>query len=184
AGTVDDLHAGVDGDAGAYGDGSGVRGWGVDLHLAAVDVQVEGGEEGVVSEVGDADLFHAAAKLLDEGEHEVVRLGARDADVLEFERDGVCDVRADPDGDVAIRVLFLQDDDAAVVPEADADGIDDEFAQGAPPGPRRTLCLYPLASARWVRSTGAMASSSVGTGGNTSQRGDLAWACRLHIRAG
>src|SRR5262249_55620488 len=96
------------------------------------DVDVDAGEEDVVREVVDDDVADPGAELADHGLEQVVRLWARDGDVLQLDDDRVGLVVADPDRQIPIRALLLEDPDALIGLEVDPYGLHAHLDQHGP----------------------------------------------------
>src|SRR5262252_2479761 len=106
-------HLGGHEDRTAEADGKrdGIAGPGVDVELTAVLAEVEPGEEHLFGERGDHDPADGDPELAEGGQHQVVSDRALWRHALDLHGDGVGLERADPDREIAIGLLLLQDHD-------------------------------------------------------------------------
>ena len=77
--------------------------------------------------------FTLRAQRLDHGAQQVVREGPGDGDFLKLDGDGVGFRGADPDRQVAVGLLLLEDNDPLVVHQADPDAFDRHLNHAALP---------------------------------------------------
>src|SRR5581483_6517065 len=94
-----------------------------------VYVQHDARIERVVRKVVHEDVVDVRAERVDDGAQQVVRERAGDGDVLELDGDGVGFGRPDPDREIAIRGLLLQNHHALVIHQADPDALDRHLYQ-------------------------------------------------------
>src|ERR687894_2011036 len=123
-GLLDHLIGGEDLRAGADREGYGVRWPRVDLDGAPVYLDAYGREEGRVPQLGHRDLLHRAAELVDEVDGQVVSQGAAELLVLELHEDRTSLGLTDPDRQVTVLVLDLEDDYGAGGKEVQVDPVD------------------------------------------------------------
>ena len=129
AGALEHAFVGEDGHLRADSEGEGIARARVDLHRGAVEVEDDAGVEGVVREVVHEDVVDVRAERLDDGAQEVVGEGAGDGDFLELDGDGVGFGRANPDRQIAVGRLLLEDHDPLVVHQAYPDALDRHLDQ-------------------------------------------------------
>src|SRR5215212_9300176 len=120
---------GKDGGPGANSDRDGVRGPRVNLDGAAVHLHVQGRKEGRVPECGDGYPLQSTAELGNEVDGEVVGEGPAELLVLELHKDGAGLRLADPDRQVAILVLDLEDYYGARAKEVQVDPVDGHLGE-------------------------------------------------------
>ena len=104
-------------------------------------------EKRVVFEIGDDNVANLAAEFRNDGVQEIVRQGARNANVLHLDGDGFSLRRADPDDETALSRFLLENHDALVAVEAHADPVDCHLDH-VPTSPR-TLASIVRPLARW-----------------------------------
>src|ERR671917_755552 len=150
AGLLDDLVRGEDLGPGADRKRNGIGGAGVHLDRLAVYVEADGGEEGLVLEGGHRDALHRGAELVDEVQGQVVGKGTDELLVLELHEDRTRLRLADPDGQVAVLVLDLEDDDGAGGKEVHVHAVDGHLGEAvgahwlyAPLTPRKVAADVP-----------------------------------------
>jgi hypothetical protein len=114
---------------GANSDRDGVRGPRVDLDGAAVHLHVQGCKEGRVPECGDGYPLQSTAELGNEVDGEIVGEGPAELLILELHKDGAGLRLADPDWQVAILVLDLEDYYGARAKEVQVDPIDGHLGE-------------------------------------------------------
>src|SRR5215213_5487459 len=121
---LDHLVRGVDLRACAHGERYGV-GWSrVDLDGAAADLEAYGREESRVPQLGHGDLLHRAAELCNQVDGKIVGKGPAELLVLELHQDRARLWLADPDRQVTVIVLYLEDDYGAGGKEIQVDPVD------------------------------------------------------------
>src|SRR5439155_22800085 len=109
AGLIQDGLVGEDRHLYADGQGDRVAGPRVDLHVASVHLEHDAGEEGVVGEVVDDDVFDAGAQAIDDRAQQVVGEGPGDGHFLEADGDGVRLGGPYPDREIAVGLFLFQD---------------------------------------------------------------------------
>src|ERR1022692_1150486 len=150
-----------DKDTGAHPDRNRdrVRGPGIDLQAPPVDLGEDPRVEHLVAERRHDDPVDRDLDRAEEVGQEVMRDRPLRCDPGDLQRDRVRLVDADPDGEVAIRRLFLEDDDVLARRHVHPDAVDGHFHQVGhasiiTPGVRRRGHLCPAATmARVARET-------------------------------
>ena len=126
---LEDRLGGVDGHRGADRQGERIRWPGIDLDRPAVALEQDPGVEGLVGELADDHPVDARAQFLERRREQVVGQRALGGQPLELHRDGARLPRPDPDGQVAVAGLLLEDDHVAAGEHMDPDALDDHLDQ-------------------------------------------------------
>src|SRR3954454_25278934 len=126
----DDLLGGEDRRPRADGQREGVAGAGVDLQLAAVGLQRDGGEEGVLAQLGDRHLLAGDVELAEHVAQQVVGHRARRGGALELHEDRGGLGMADPDRQELVAVNGLEQDDRLLADHVEAHAVDHHLLHG------------------------------------------------------
>jgi len=102
----------------------------VDLELAAVGLEGDRGEEGVLAQLGDRDLLAGDVELAEHVAQQVVRHRPRRRGALQLHQDRRGLRVADPDRQELVAVNGLEQDDRLLADHVEAHAVDDHLLHG------------------------------------------------------
>ena len=127
----------------------------IDLDFSPVLAQDDARIEDIISQVGHGDAVDRAAHVVDDGADQIVGKRTRGSDALQLHGDGFRLVGANPDWKMPLAVDLLQNDDAVLRHQTDADALNDCLDHGETFRPRyahrgRTVTAISLWPARML----------------------------------
>src|SRR5438270_63640 len=116
-----------DGALRAHRERDGVGGPGVEVEVSTILLDVQARVEDLVREPRDDDALDAHTQVAERGGHEVVGQGPADRVARDLGRNGLRLEGTDPDGEVAVGFLLLQDDEVLSRRHMDTNAVDGDL---------------------------------------------------------